>query len=52
MPVGAEGERDQLLALLPVLYRKESSNLAAVGQRVTACVDEELDLPRLASIRS
>ncbi|KAM3461292.1 hypothetical protein MY5147_009944, partial [Beauveria neobassiana] len=43
------GEHDQLLTLLPG-YRKESGELAAVRQNVTACVEEELDLGRLASI--
>ncbi|KAM3548062.1 hypothetical protein ARSEF4850_009637 [Beauveria asiatica] len=48
--VAGRGERDRLLTLLPALYRKESGDLAAVGQHVTACVEEELDLRRLASI--
>ncbi|KAM3470253.1 hypothetical protein MY5147_006520 [Beauveria neobassiana] len=48
--VAGPGERDQLLTLLPALYRKESGDLAAVRQHVTACVEEELDLRRLASI--
>ncbi|KAM3466354.1 hypothetical protein MY5147_009080 [Beauveria neobassiana] len=48
--VAGQGERDQLLALLPALYRKESGDMAAVGQHVTACVEEELNLERLASI--
>ncbi|EJP61156.1 uncharacterized protein BBA_09902 [Beauveria bassiana ARSEF 2860] len=44
-------ERDQLLTLLPASYRKESGDLAAAGQHVTACVEEELDLRRLTSIQ-
>ncbi|KAM3533680.1 hypothetical protein MY4038_002995 [Beauveria bassiana] len=48
--VAGQGERDQLLALLPALYRKESGDMAAVGQHVTACVEEGLNLERLASI--
>ncbi|OAA54618.1 hypothetical protein ISF_08219 [Cordyceps fumosorosea ARSEF 2679] len=48
--VAGQGEHDRLLTLLPALYRKESGDLAAVGQHVMACVEEELDLRRLASI--
>lgn len=40
--VAGQGERDRLLALLPALYLKEFDDLAAVGQHVTACVEEEL----------
>ncbi|KAJ3488537.1 hypothetical protein NLG97_g6182 [Lecanicillium saksenae] len=48
--VAGQGERDHLAALLPALFRKESGDLAAVGEHVTACVEDELDLRRLASI--
>ncbi|KND86058.1 hypothetical protein TOPH_09274 [Tolypocladium ophioglossoides CBS 100239] len=43
---------DQLLSLLPASYRIESGDLAAAGRHVTACIEKELDLRRLASIHS
>ncbi|KAM3554144.1 hypothetical protein MY1884_006291 [Beauveria asiatica] len=49
--VAFRDERDQLLTLLPASYRKESSDLAAAGQHVATCVEEELDLRRLTSIQ-
>ncbi|KAM3542625.1 hypothetical protein ARSEF1564_004457 [Beauveria bassiana] len=49
--VTSQGGHDQLLTLLPASYRKEPSDLAAAGHYVTACVEEELDLRRLTSIR-
>ncbi|KAH6982493.1 hypothetical protein EDB80DRAFT_254970, partial [Ilyonectria destructans] len=50
---GADASRhdhEQLLLLLPVPYRAESGDLAAVGRQVTTCVVKELDLQRLANI--
>ncbi|KAM3554896.1 hypothetical protein ARSEF4850_006247 [Beauveria asiatica] len=49
--VAPQDDPDQLLTLLPASYRKESGDLAAAGQHVTACVEEELDLQRLTSIQ-
>ncbi|KAJ4158524.1 uncharacterized protein LMH87_009047 [Akanthomyces muscarius] len=49
--VASGDERDQLLTLLPASYRRQSGDLAAAGQYVTACVEEELDLRRLTSIQ-
>ncbi|KHN94744.1 uncharacterized protein MAM_07340 [Metarhizium album ARSEF 1941] len=40
-----------LLSLLPASYRQESRKLVAAGQHVTACLEGELDLRRLTSIR-
>ncbi|KAM3563046.1 hypothetical protein ARSEF4850_002513 [Beauveria asiatica] len=44
-------DRDQLLALLPASYRKESGDLGTAGLHVIACVERELDLQRLANIQ-
>ncbi|XWW93931.1 hypothetical protein V2A60_001870 [Cordyceps javanica] len=44
-------DRDQLLALLPASYRKESGDLGSADLHVTACVERELDLQRLSNIQ-
>ncbi|XWW94402.1 hypothetical protein V2A60_002345 [Cordyceps javanica] len=49
--VAPRDDPDQLLTLLPALYRKESGDLAAAGQHVTARVEEELDLRRPTNIQ-
>ncbi|KAJ6785756.1 hypothetical protein PWT90_04846 [Aphanocladium album] len=48
--VGQQGEHDPLLNLLPSLYRNKSGDLARTGQNITACVEDELQLKRLANI--
>ncbi|OAA75137.1 hypothetical protein LEL_07125 [Akanthomyces lecanii RCEF 1005] len=42
--VASQDNYDQLLTLLPASYRKESGDLVAACQHVTACDEEELDL--------
>ncbi|KAH8707819.1 hypothetical protein HC256_009989 [Beauveria bassiana] len=46
-----ELDSDQLLALLPASYRKESGDLGTAGLHVTARVERELDLHWLANIQ-
>lgn len=40
-----------LLSLLPASYRRESDDLVATSQHVTAYVDKELDLQHLRTIQ-
>ncbi|KAJ3494230.1 hypothetical protein NLG97_g4214 [Lecanicillium saksenae] len=49
--VAPRDDPNQLLTLLPASYRKQSGDLAATGQHVTACLEQELDLQRLTSIQ-
>ncbi|KAH6959664.1 hypothetical protein BKA56DRAFT_680466 [Ilyonectria sp. MPI-CAGE-AT-0026] len=52
---GADASRhghDQPLPFSPASYCPELRDLAAAGRRVTTCIEEELDLERLASIHS
>ncbi|KAM3497642.1 hypothetical protein MY10362_009013 [Beauveria mimosiformis] len=44
-------DREQLLALLPASYRKESGDLGTASRYVTARVERELDLQQLANIQ-
>ena len=47
----SQGNPNYLLSLLPASYREGLGDLVAASHGITACIEKELDLDRLASVQ-
>lgn len=48
----SQGNPNYLLSLLPASYREGLGDLVAASHGITACIEKELDLDRLASVQN